>query len=324
MTTESTDKNDDELCFDDLSIVVLSYNRRQELLQNLINLCEIHLSKGAELIIVDNNSDDGTQADLRALQARIPTLKIIFSDRNLGVADGRNTGWEAATKSLILNLDDDTRIDVDAIQALRAAAHTLPAVGIFTPKVVHAVTDACQNGYGDDMTEPANFHGACHLVRAQVWQSVGRIDSQCTFGGEELDYTIRARSLGYATVFLPEVKVRHNSLPRQGGIGKWRRQRWVFNFSRIFFKHFPIRHAAPFLIRYLIAQVMSAIYAGEWGVVPSLFYHALLGMLDGRRSYAPIPRIVLRFYTNYRLAPDFGNRPVSHKIFRRFAKLSFG
>jgi GT2 family glycosyltransferase len=305
---------------DDLSVVVLSYNRREELLFNLSGLCELHRKTGAELIVVDNNSSDGTRADLKNLSERMPTVKIIFSEANLGVAGGRNTGWAAATRKYILNLDDDTRIDIVAIMALRAAALRLPHPAILTPKVIHALTGECQNGYGDDVTEAANFHGACHLVPAEVWNAVGRIDPLCTFGGEELDYSIRARALGYPTMFVANALARHNSLPRQGAAGAWRRRRWIYNFSRIYFKHFPIRYASVFIARFLLAQLASAASSGEATALPSLVYHALRGTVNGRRAYVPLPRLVVAFYADGKLSPDFGNRPIVAKLIARFAR----
>jgi GT2 family glycosyltransferase len=305
---------------DDVSIVVLSYNRRDELLNNLSALCRLHVETGAELIIVDNSSTDGTQAELMHLAEQIPSLRIIYSENNLGVAGGRNEGWAAATREFILNLDDDTRIDVDAIRALRAAALRMPRAGIFTPKVLHAITGECQNGYGDEVQEPANFHGACHFLRSEVWRTVGRIDPQCSFGGEELDYSIRARALGYSTVFLSSIRVGHNSLPRTGEAGKWRRQRWVYNFSRIYFKHFPVRHAALFATRFLILQLISAAANGNARIMPSLLYHAVAGVKNGRRDHTELPSSVLDFYTDSRLVPDFGNRSLIGKLRERMVR----
>jgi len=304
----------------ELSIVVLSHNRRDELMQNLASLCDLHLSAGAELIVVDNDSTDGTRDALAKLGARVPSVRIIYADRNLGVAGGRNTGWAAASRQLILNLDDDTRIDHASVRALCDAARRAPTAGIFTPKVLHATSGECQNGYGDDMTEPSNFHGACHLVRAEVWHKVGIIDEECRFGGEELDYTIRARCLGYRTVFIPGIRVRHNSLPRAGTLGQWRRRQWAYNFSRILFKHFPRRYAATFLVRYLLAQSVSAASDGDFAVIPSLVYHSMAGMVNGRRGHTPMPHEALAFFTDSRLMPDFGNRPLFDKLFGKFTK----
>jgi len=303
----------------DVSIVVLSYNRRDELMRNLAVLCDLHMVGRAELIVVDNNSTDGTRADLDAMLVRVPSLKVIFSAVNLGVAGGRNKGWDAATRRFILNLDDDTRIDMSAVIAMRDAALRRPGGAILTPKVLHAETGECQNGYDDTVTEPANFHGACHLLATKVAREVGPIDPQCTFGGEELDYSIRSRMQGYPTVYLSDVHVRHNSLPRNGSLGQWRRERWVYNFSRIYFKYFPKRYAALFLTRFLLAQLMSAASGGDASVMPSLVRHAVRGIANGRRGQVRLPAPVLEFYTDRRLVPDFGNRPMIDKLMSRLS-----
>jgi GT2 family glycosyltransferase len=309
--------NSDRL--DDLSIVVLSYNRREEIKLNLPELCRLHVSQGAELIIVDNDSTDGTRLDLDALRSRLPTIKILTLESNRGVAGGRNAGWAAATRRFILNLDDDTRIDVAAVRALRAAAVAMPGAGIFSPKVIHAETGRCQNGHGTDVSAPANFHGACHLLRAEVWRTVGSIDPECNFGGEELDYAIRARASGFGIAFLPHVEVRHNSVARPGPVGRWRRQRWVYNFSRIFFKHFPARDATLLLLRYLTSQLAGAAAQGDLAAIPSLARQAIAGAANGRGQYRALPPAVLTFYRDPRLTPDFGNRPLSRKLIARFS-----
>jgi GT2 family glycosyltransferase len=304
---------------DDVSIVVLSYNRRDELMRNLAVLCDLHVIARAELIIVDNHSTDGTQAELDALLVRVPSIKVIFSNVNLGVAGGRNKGWDAATRRFILNLDDDTRIDMAAARAMRDAALRLPGDAILTPKVLHAETGECQNGYGDTVNEPANFHGACHFLATKVARDVGPIDPQCTFGGEELDYSIRSRMRGYPTVFLPDIRVHHNSLPRKGSLGKWRRERWVYNFSRIYFKYFPKPYAVLFLMRFLLAQLMGAALGGDALVIPSLVRQAARGIANGRRDQVRLPEPVLKFYTDRRLVPDFGNRPMIDKLVSRLS-----
>ncbi len=71
---------------------------------------------------MDNASSDGTREDLKQLRAQDPTVVVILPDSNLGVAGGRNLGWASATRPFILNLDDDTRIDLDAMSSLYRAA----------------------------------------------------------------------------------------------------------------------------------------------------------------------------------------------------------
>ena len=61
-----------------------------------------------EVIIVDDCSDDGTQAELMRYGEMYPNLvRLIFLNENIGVAGARNCGWEAATQPLIAFLDSD-------------------------------------------------------------------------------------------------------------------------------------------------------------------------------------------------------------------------
>ena len=304
----------------ELSIVVLSHNRREELQHNLESLCALRTLTGFELIVVDNASTDGSRDDLRELQRQHPEIVIILSDVNGGVAGGRNLGWAAATRAFILNLDDDTRIELDAIQALYDMAAGSPAIGIVTPRVIHAGTGECQNDYAGKVREPANFHGACHLVRKEAWQRIGELDPACRFGGEELDFAIRARAAGYSTVCLAEVTVRHNSLTRAPDVDRWRREQWLFNYSRVLFKHFPWNRAIVFSGRGLIAHLVSGIGAHGPAIAPSLISHALRGAAAGRERYSALPEATLRFYANTALLPDFGNIPLWRKAMARVTR----
>lgn len=307
-----------------LSVVVLSHNRREELRRNMQVLCDLQALTGFELIVVDNASDDGTREDLGELRRQYPELIIILSERNLGVAGGRNLGWSTASRDFILNLDDDTRVDLGALRALCAELAASATIGIVTPRVVHAITGVCQNPYADTVREPANFHGACHIVRRALWQSVGRLDPECSFGGEELDYTIRARAAGYVTVCTPNVTVHHNSLVRPPSIDLLRRERWLYNYTRVLFKHFPPVRALLYAGRGLLAHLVSGITKHGPRVVPGLIVNAVIGARSGRRCYVRLPEAVRRFYANDRLLPDFGNVPLWRKALARASRTRAG
>lgn len=305
----------------DLSVVVLSYNRCEELRQNLETLCALREHTGFELIVVDNASTDGTREDLHRLRTEQPDIVLILAERNLGVAGGRNLGWAAATRAFILNLDDDTRIDLDAMLSLRRAMVCSERIGAVTPRVVHAETGHCQNAeYAGRIREPANFHGACHLVRAAAWRSVGELDPGCRFGGEELDYAIRLRAAGYSIVCLGEVTVQHNSLKREASVDRWRREQWLYNYSRVLFKHFPCFQAIAYSARGLVSHLAGGLAAHGPSIAPSLVGHAIRGAVAGRRHHSRLPEAALRFYSNNELLPDFGNVPLWRKARDRLSR----
>lgn len=306
----------------DVSVVVLSYNRRDELLNSLPALCHASGQTGFELIVVDNASTDGSREALEDIQRKWPSLKVVFNDSNKGVAEGRNTGGRFAQGQYIIFIDDDMRVQKEDIANMRSILMRRQDVGVLSPRILHAQTRFPQNDHGDVEREVGNYHGACHMVSRQARIAVGEIDPLCTFGGEELDYSIRMRSQGYKVLYDPQIVVYHNNFLRKSCTARHRRQMRVYNFTRIHFKHFRRRKAAVFTARYLISHLVSGTRVHGLLFCLSLPTHAIRGVLDGMRQHTPVPPPVETFYSNSALRPDFGNVPVLRKLFGRVRRLT--
>ncbi len=302
-----------------LTVVVLSYNRLAEIQRNIPFLCSLAEEHGFKLIVVDNASDDGSREFLVSAAAH-PFVRLVLNDANLGVGEGRNTGRRHARTEYVLHLDDDTRIELEDMRRMCAVMDAQPAVGVLSPRIIHATTGIPQNDHGSVACEVGNYHGACHLVRGEALRRVGDIDPKCVFGGEEIDYSIRMRALGYEVWYTPTVVVRHNNLLRKERDGRWRRSMRVYNFTRIHFKHFPKHVALVFSFRYCLSHIVSGIRAH--GPIFGLLLpaHACRGAKDGIRSHHDIPDEVLRFYCNPTVEPDFGNVPILRKVVGRLRK----
>jgi teichuronic acid biosynthesis glycosyltransferase TuaG len=63
----------------------------------------------AEIILVDDASDDGTPAELRRLRQRFPPgwIRLIELTENGGAGSARNAGWDAAQSDYVAFLDAD-------------------------------------------------------------------------------------------------------------------------------------------------------------------------------------------------------------------------
>lgn len=300
-----------------LSLVILSYNRIDELKKNLPIYCLLLENFNIEIIIVDNLSLDGSREYLQDLASSYSDIVLVFNDSNLGVGGGRNSGRKFATKNYVLHIDDDTYISVEDMVALCELMRDDPLIGVISPKIVHPQTFEIQNDHGVALCELGNYHGSCHLVRRDAMQVVGDIDPLCTFGGEELDYSIRMRKFGYKVIYAPFVKSYHNSYTRNDHEARWRRCMRVYNFSRLHFKHFPLHNAILFSSRYLTSHLVSGIRYFGLNVIFSLIQCAIKGAFHGRKSYSSLPRNVVKFYINHNILPDFGNVPFSKKILNK-------
>jgi len=305
-----------------ISLVILSFNRRDEIEHTLPYLCYLREEHGFELIVVDNASSDGSREFLLSLAPRFPSMRLILNSSNLGVASGRNAGWRLAQREYILQLDDDLRIELMDLQKLCEVMDSNPGAGVLSPKIVHAQTGISECDHGNSECEVANFHGACHLVRRVVFQQVGEIDPLCAFGGEELDYSVRVRDSGFTVMYTPGVTVKHNSQIKKGHEGEWRRRMWVYNYTRVNFKHFPFNIAALFAFRYCVSHMISAVIHLGIQFASSLPWYALQGARDGRRHHLDISNDTCRFYINPQLRPEFGNVPIWRKLLLALASWS--
>lgn len=298
-----------------LSIVVLSHNRKNDLEINLHQLLDMVRDYGFELIVVDNASTDGSVELITEIVSSHERTKIVLNHTNLGVAGGRNAGWRVATGQFILNIDDDTVITVDAAHAMLATLQNHQNVGIASPRILHAKTKARQFDFGGTECPVGNFHGACHMLRTSLVERIGLNDEACSFGGEELDYSIRARAAGCDVIYTPNATVLHNSLLRQGAEGRERRIRWVHNFIRVHHKHFPLSTAVVFSLRYLLSHLASGVRMHGLVFGLRLIESAWNGFREGRRHHRTVPYHVVRFYLDPGLRPEFGNVPLWRKMF---------
>lgn len=303
----------------DVSIVVLSFNRKDILARNLAALTKMVEDTGCELIVVDNASTDGSAEIIPAMLAGRANTHFIANEGNLGVAGGRNAGWREASRGFILNVDDDTLVTTDAIVSMLSLMRAQPGIAIISPRILHAETRAKQLDMGGNQFSLANFHGACHLLRTALIERIGANDELCSFGGEEIDYSIRARSAGFDVVYTPDATVLHNTLARVGADGSGRRQRWLYNFTRVFFKHFPLGFATVLSGRYLLSHLVSGMRAYGPLFAGPLLASAFRGFRDGRRQHKRVPANVVQFYRNPDLRPEFGNVPVWRKLWRKVA-----
>ena len=298
-----------------ISVVVLSHNRVDEIKKNLPVLAE--LVPEIELIVVDNASSDGSREYLQILKQEYPDVHLVLNDKNLGVAGGRNSGFLTAKRSFIIALDDDTSLPSSTLQAVPDIFAHYPRAGILAFKIVHPLTGELQNDHGDQPYLAANHHGAGFAIRTELFKTTGGIDEECNFGAEELDFAIKVRVHGLDVLYLPELIAYHNSLPRNENISQFRRIRREYNNVRVYFKYFPLTMAIRNSFRYLFWTLNS--WRATFGIkgLHNLPVAAAKGMLAGMRNKNQLPDVVVDFYNNPLLQPEFGNAPTVRKSLRK-------
>ena len=120
-----------------VSYVVVTMNRCAEVVRCLRSL-QAHTYPDTEIIVVDNQSSDGTA---RVVAEQFPEARLLISTENLGAAGGRNLGIEAARGDICVFIDADAELrDAEGrlgwyriLRATRAWPASLYASAIQTP-----------------------------------------------------------------------------------------------------------------------------------------------------------------------------------------------
>jgi len=202
-----------------VSVVILTYNRKSEVLQALAKAHE--LSEAAPVYLVDNGSRDGT-AD--AVRTRFPRVHIVRLAQNLGAA-GRNYGVQSVSTPYVAFADDDTWWAPGALGRAADILDAHPRLAVLTAKVLVGAREreddaskrmAASPLRNDSGVPGANvlglMAGAC-MMRRDAFLAMGGYEPRFFFGGEESLLALDLMSAGWLMAYVPDVVVHHHPSP---------------------------------------------------------------------------------------------------------------
>lgn len=216
------------------SVIVVSWNGRQWLDRCLASIFALDPA-AAEVIVVDNGSNDGTVEHVRRA---FPAVHLVALRENRGFAGGNNAGAQVASGSYLAFLNNDAEPAPDWLGQLVAAAAGGARADLVTSRVVFMdhpeVVDSAGDGYlrcggafkhrhgqaVDEGREPVEVFGACgaaFLIRRDLFESLGGFDEDWFMVYEDVDLSYRARLQGARCVYAPGAIVRHKG---SGSIGR--------------------------------------------------------------------------------------------------------
>ena len=108
----------------EISAVMPAYNEEANLEQSVGQMAKAlqTFSRGFEIIVVDDGSQDGTAAVLDRLKVAHPNLRVIRHPVNRGYGAALRSGFGAARFSWIFLMDADNQFDPADVSALLAGA----------------------------------------------------------------------------------------------------------------------------------------------------------------------------------------------------------
>jgi GT2 family glycosyltransferase len=251
----------------ELSIIIVSYNARGDLERCLASLTSSPPRAGHEIVVVDNASKDDSAAAAR----RVPGVKVIANDRNLGFGRANNVGIRASSGGNLLLLNSDTIVPPGAIDRLLDDLGRHPDAAVVGPRLVDGEgrpelsfgrmisplnewrqkrlvagndrRDPRVSDIVDRMTRreqmPDWVSGACLLVRRADAEAVGLFDERYELYTEDVDFCAAIRARGRQIRFTPAVEIVH--LRGRSAAATPEASRQAYQRSRLAFyrKHHP-------------------------------------------------------------------------------------
>ncbi|MEW2071564.1 glycosyltransferase [Streptomyces sp. NPDC007346] len=230
---------------DRVTVVVITHNRRPELLRTLAALRD--LPEAPRVIVTDNGSEDGTAGAVARLH---PEVTLLTPGRNLG-AVGRNLAVEHVRTPYVAFCDDDTWWEPGSLRHAADVLDPRPRLAAVTARivvepsgeedpVVAELRDSPLPG-PDWLPGPAlgSFLAAATVMRTEAFRSAGGFHPGLWLGGEEELLATDLLRQGWWLSYVPELLIHHAASTARDSTGRrtlglrntlwftWLRRPWI-------------------------------------------------------------------------------------------------
>lgn len=308
-----------------ISVVVVTWNRRELLRSCLQSLTRQKLEQPFEVIVVDNGSDDGSAEMALQEFAANPAfrLKLIRNRVNVGFCAGNNQGFAASDSEFVALLNNDAEAEPDWLGALIRAFDARPEVGMAACKILvyedprridkagHLIYPDGQNrgrgsgeldtGQYDRVEEVLWPDGCAAAYRRSMLDQIGGFDEDFFAYADDAELGLRARIAGWNCLYIPTARVRHH---RGATLGVRSERRLVLierNRVLLAAKLFPWSllwlNGGYYLIRMAAGLWAAATHKGEVGRFPGISgkIRAALSLLKGDlAALALLPKMLAK------------------------------
>lgn len=235
-------KDFDNLHFD-LAVVIINYKTPELTINCLKSLCGEIEELNACVVLVDNNSGDGSIDSIEQAAADLSvnnSLLICRSKTNGGFSAGNNIGIKAVQADYYLLANSDTLFRKNALRTLYETARRNPKIGLLAPRLewpdgtpqescfryhspLSELIAAAKSGpitkllrykvVPQPISEIPNTYDwvsfACVLINAKVLKGAGLMDEGYFMYFEDVEFCYRAQQAGWLIQYEPSAHIVH-------------------------------------------------------------------------------------------------------------------
>lgn len=215
-----------------ISIIIVTYNSEKTIKRCLSSIPN---SENFEIILVDNNSRDGT---INLLAKTGGKINITKNDKNLGLTKAWNIGAKKSNGDIFIFLNPDTIFQKGKISDLKNIFDNIdnpgvigfnflnrnlslqPSAGNF-PNIINVISDripflgrVCgmqirSKKFYDKRREVDWVSGSGFAVKGEVFEKVAGFDEKIFMYCEDIDFCKRVKDLGYTNYYIPNISFVH-------------------------------------------------------------------------------------------------------------------
>ncbi|WP_303246395.1 glycosyltransferase family 2 protein [Aquimarina sp. TRL1] len=215
---------------------MVSFNVEYFLQLCLLSIKEAIRGLEAEIIVVDNNSQDGTVTMIRRL---FPEVVLLINTENVGFAQANNQGVAVSKGEQICFVNPDIMVPGDIFKKLSELEERLPDVGGIGPRLIDGRGLFLQESkrnipapliafqrlfgirsgiikkyYASHISEKSLgavevLTGAFLWIKKTVFQEIGGFDTAYFIYGEDIDLAYRLKKAGYQNYYCGKVTAVH-------------------------------------------------------------------------------------------------------------------
>ena len=296
-----------------LSVIIVNYNVKYFLEQCLLSVYRSIHGLDGEVLVVDNNSVDGS-ADM--VREKFPEVVLLENKTNTGFSCANNQAIRISKGAYVLLLNPDTLVEEDTFARVIAFMDAHPDAGGLGVKMIDGkgnflpeskrglpvpavafykisglsalfprsrIFGRYHLGYLDpDLTHEVDIlSGAFMLLRREALDKTGLLDETFFMYGEDIDLSYRITRAGYKNYYFPEARIIHY----KGESTKKSSVNYVLVFYRAM-KIFADKHFSKSNARMFSVLISVAIYlrAGA-AIMARLLKRIYLPVMDALLMY---------------------------------------
>jgi GT2 family glycosyltransferase len=234
----------------ELTVCIVAHNHREDLDRALGSVYAFASSFNPEVIVVDNNSSDGSAA---MVEEKYPQVQLIRSVVNQGYAPGMNIALAQSRGEFILTLSHDAELKPGAVQNIIKFLRSHPETGLVGPRTLDSQGDIVttlhhpslllhvwlgiipvrlwlhrhrawrqfltkifpnSSGLTSDYNTTHRVpvaDGGCLMTSRVVLEKVGLLDPALPFGLDDYDWCYRISQAGFEIWYVTESEVIHRT-----------------------------------------------------------------------------------------------------------------